>query len=249
MPGTACHPALPASSRTSRPRLCFPTTPCLLRQSQSPCPCTSSGPSPQPSAPLSFCPRPLSRSFTSPGLSLAFRPLHVRVLASLCHFLHPCGPNPLDGWTRWQSADTCVPRRLLPTGLFRQPLFQLASASSQPLGAPGREGQLGPGLGHQSEAAYEESTHASGAKLLGPSHLDTTPIPRLLCPRSGVQLGEAGEKDDSHSFGKFQSSSGGHPESLPLRAGSFAAGEETGVPRQVHSGPQQPRRLRNTAVL
>lgn len=141
------------------------------------------------------------------------------------------------------------PTPAAPYGTFQAALVPARFGSSQPLGAPGREGQLGPGLGHQSEAAYEESTHASGAKLLGPSHLDTTPIPRLLCPRSGVQLGEAGEKDDSHSFGKFQSSSGGHPESLPLRAGSFAAGEETGVPRQVHSGPQQPRRLRNTAVL
>lgn len=81
----------------------------------------------------------------------------------------------------------------------------------------------------------------SGAKLLGPPRLGTTPIPRLLCPSSGVQLGEW-EKERFSRFWKVSALQQRPSESLPLRAGGvggFAAGEETGAPRQVTSGPQQ----------
>lgn len=91
----------------------------------------------------------------------------------------------------------------------------------------------------------------SGAKLLGPPRLGTTPIPRLLCPSSGVQLGEW-EKERFSRFWKVSALQQRPSESLPLRAGGvggFAAGEETGAPRQVTSGPQQLRGLNSTAVL
>lgn len=62
-----------------------------------------------------------------------------------------------------------------------------------------------------------------GLNYLGLLALTLPPIPRLLCPSSGVQLGEAEKKRNSHAFGKFQSSRGGYPESLPLRAGGVGA--------------------------
>lgn len=100
MPGTARHPALPASSRTSRPRLCFPTTPCLLRQSQSPCPCTLIPPAPPRSLPLPcpsvlvLCPAP---SPLPACLLLSGRSMSASLPLSVT-FSTPAAPTPLtDG--------------------------------------------------------------------------------------------------------------------------------------------------------
>lgn len=211
MPGAAPSPCAPCLLPDKPPPSLLPD--CILSasvspshlvalQSQSPCPCALIPLAPPLILPLPY-PTLLSSSFVPASSPLLNCPsLDVRVLASLCQFPRPFDPNPLDGWTRRQSADTCVPRPLLPTGLFRQPWFWLASVSSQPLGAPGGEGQLGPGLGHQSEAAYERSAHASGAKLLGPPCLDTTPHPKAPVPQFWGPARRGWEKEEFSRFWK-----------------------------------------------
>ena len=176
------------------------------------------------------------------------------------NFPAPWAPNPLDG--QGVRARTHVSHgRVLPRGLFRQPLIALVWVESAAPRGAWRGGAGGPGpwpsvrSGQRAERTCGPGsiTWASSLHLLSSTPPSPADIPKVAAPQS---WGPAGRDGDSHACGKFQlSSTGGHPES-PTEGWRRSGGGGEGTLLQERTGsnkaalaPRRPSQLRDTLTL